>query len=134
MPFDAEPSIETTTRDRVIRLRNFLATLPPEKFDMWSIGNPTDAAKMGTCNTPACIGGWGCALFGIPSLFDVADYLGLSDAHQMALFYPSGAGHLNGKPRRMANGTHASKATPQQAVQVLDHYLATGEIDWGVAV
>lgn len=116
MPFDAEPSIETTTRDRMIRLRNFLATLPPEQFDMETWGDTCE------CGTPACIGGWCERLFSPDrSIFEweAGALIGLSKADAFDLFFP-----ISQEPY---------SSTTAQAVQVLDHYLATGEIDWSVA-
>lgn len=116
MAFDAETTERTVTRDRVMRLRDLLKTLPPEKFDM---RNP------GFCGSPACIGGWALRLF-MPDEADhesvsaTAPLLGLTAAQGFHLFFPSGF-------------TGAYSASPAQAVAVLDHLLATGEVDWSVA-
>lgn len=50
--------------------------------------------------------------------------LGLSYGQVDALFFPDGD---------MGDGGNAYSATPAQAVKVLDHLIATGEVDWGVA-
>jgi hypothetical protein len=115
MAFDAETTERTVTRDRVLRLRDFLKALPDKKFDM---RNP------GICGSPACIGGWGLRLF-MPDEADeasirvVGPMLGLTDFQACELFFPGAAA--------------AYSASPLQAVAVLDHLLATGEVDWSVA-
>lgn len=130
MPFDGTDFIvetETIERQRVQELRNFLAILPAHKFHMaiWQ----KDLEELG-CNTVACIGGWAETLFQkecekATFLEDnqgwagVADVLGLTYKEADALFQP--------------NGYRFMKWTPSQAVAVLDHYLATGQIDWSVA-
>lgn len=117
MPFDAASPPEVTARDRMIRLRDHLAKLPAKEFDMahWH------------CGTTACIGGW------VENLFCGTRYvtvdgaagalIGLSPTESQDLFYPA---------RFCTKDFAAYEATPVQAVAVLDHYLATGEIDWSV--
>jgi hypothetical protein len=113
------------TRDRVMRLRDFLKALPPEKFNMAEWGAPAQ------CGTPACIGGWAervilkaCSL-GDYGWGDVGAALGLDEEKAYALFFPYDVA--------LSGGRTAFRATIPEAVAVLDHYLATGEIDWGVA-
>jgi hypothetical protein len=115
MPFDADPPAEMTARDRMIRLRDFLATLPDKQFNMgvWS--------RQLSCGTAACIGGWAEHLiFGEidseRSERTVAAALGLSREQESELFYPD-----------------SYNRTTAEAVRVLDYYLATGEIRWDVA-
>ncbi len=120
MPFDAEPTVEVTTRDRMIRLRDFLAILPEERFNMSSTSVPDGPFD---CGTPACIAGWAHALFklkpGLEYYRDVGRHLGLSRGDATDLF---AAAQFPVVPRSTA-----------QAVEVIDHYLATGKIDWSVA-
>jgi hypothetical protein len=116
MPFDAEPSVEVTARDRMIRLRDFLAKLPPENFDMAVVGSDR-------CDTPACISGWAQRLFPQRELVGMREMLGLSERQTDALFCPAGwASAKPNDPRFPVAG----------AVKVLDHYLATGKIKWSV--
>lgn len=130
MPFDATPDAQVTARDRVIRLRDFLAELPDERFDMGTWG----AYDVGTkklqhdCGTAACIGGWAERLFGRATDEPEAACasLGLDPCQGEALFYPPG--HNSGR------------YTKARAVAVLDHLLATsdpgtvnGVVDWSVA-
>lgn len=113
MPFDAAAPAEVSARDRMIQLRDFLAELPDEKFDI----------SLWHCGTAGCIGGWAETLF-FGSAYsghdesEVGEHIGLSVANAERLFYPLGYRY----------GRH----TPAQAVAVLDHYLATGEISWAV--
>lgn len=115
-----------TERANMIRLRDFLKTLPPNKFNMDDPGVSTDAYR-GECGSAACIGGWARALFAVHtlSLHRVGDVLGLRDDQSSDLFYPYG--------REMSDGRSPFRAAPRHAVRVLDHYLATGKIDWSVA-
>lgn len=123
MPFDAQAPAEVTARDRLVQLRDFLETLPPERFDMHISGFVSDAVA-GDCGTPACIGGWARALFKVrDDLRVVGFHLGLSEEDSGELFY-----WLNTAP----DLTYDDVTLPM-AVAVLDHYLATGKIDWSVA-
>jgi hypothetical protein len=120
MAFDAQPSEEIITRDRILRLRDFLEGLPAEKFDMrvWTNG------QVHECGTPACIGGWASRLRG--EFMDptrVGKWLGLSVDDARNLF-----GVTYFEDRTTAN----FNATTADAVRVLDHYLSTGRIDWSV--
>jgi len=131
MPFDAAPPAEVTARDRVIRLRDFLDALPDERFDMddYLVWNKCDGPSrynmpigkaVNICGTAACIAGWAQALFDpdTPQDEDIAArLLGLNSTQASALFIPDSRGVL----------------TRAQAVATLDHYLATGEIDWAKA-
>jgi hypothetical protein len=118
MAYDAETTERTVTRDRVMRLRDHIAALPPEHFNMhhWH------------CGTVACIGGWAATLF-LPQSeryrdCRAAEALGLTPDQGEALFFPTG---------KMGSGLSSYGATNAQAVAVLTNYLATGEIDWSVA-
>lgn len=114
MAFDATPDAEVTARDRMIRLRNWIGGLRNEQFDMvhW-------------CGSATCIGGWARVMLGMRPgetenalrSWKLRRALGLTTVQAEALFFPD----------NMCGTTRA------QAVAVLDHYLATGEIDWGVA-
>lgn len=117
------------------RVRDHIAGLPPEQFDMsWWAGNPTVQANiqpadlLHNCGTCGCIGGWTEALL-FPRLgadwpergdYEIGGALGLSDAQSDELFYPSGIGNWK-------------SISIQKAVAVLDHLMATGNVDWSVA-
>jgi hypothetical protein len=130
MPYDAttfEPQTEADVcRGRMLQLRDFLAGLDEARFDMrrWR----ADAADLapwsqGECGTVACIGGWAEILFGgEDDMGKAGALLGLSVLESVRLFAPYGIFERWGE------------ITTAQAVQVLDHYLATGEIDWTVAL
>lgn len=127
MAYDAQAPAEVTARDRVIQLRDFLETLPPEKFNLFAWGEPDYVAH--ACRTPACIAGWGDALFfgraAGPSWCDMverlADHLGLSEQQAHDLFQST-----------QGEQDAPYDAKPRHAVVVLDHYLATGKISWAV--
>lgn len=134
MAYDASPPAEVTARDRVIMLRDHLARLKPEHFDMASWGFEHD------CGTAACIAGWNGLLTNDPpptiewvkptsgGYDDIAleawisrqgASLGLNEDDAAKLFVPDteeGLGEL----------------TARRAVAVLDNYLSTGLIDWSV--
>lgn len=152
MAFDAVPdpllhpvastSIEAPTpeRARLLRLRNFLAKLPEDNFSMrtWAAEDDdlarhlldpfTDTFRHG-CGTACCIGGWAEILFG--KFDDQADdyeivagaLIGLDRFQSRQMFMMYGTAY---------NYHHVELA---DAVAVLDHYIATGVIDWtGVLV
>lgn len=120
-----DPRTLTTPRERLEYMRDFLLTLPAEKFDMsaW--------ADNKGCDTVCCIGGWTDIQFGRSPILG-GDYddrfaqrdLGLSDDQAAWLFY----------------GTLSPSVTPSQAARVLTHLLDTstpgtcdGIVDWSIA-
>ena len=113
MPYDASPPAEVTARDRLIQLRDFLASVPPKEFSYitWD------------CGTSACIGGWAGRLFGLSHdesfSTPVAELLGLSGEQARELFF---------------DAPIEWPITEKHAVAVLDHLLATGTVDWSVAL
>lgn len=123
MPFDAatyarDPLTITDPRERLEYLRDFLRELPKERFSM---AHWPDAAELHRCGTAACIGGWADAIWGRTTTNDEAgERLGLSADEAWALFYPS-SDWLN------------TDTTIAQALRVVDHFLATGEVDWSKA-
>jgi hypothetical protein len=137
MPFDA--SEENNARARLIRLRDFLAGLPAERFSMNTLGdvdgawNPDlQAQALHGCGTAACIAGWACALYApAVTLFeadDVAGFvLGLEHSLARELFYPWDSQSIE------IDWAEASLITPDQAVRVLDWLIATGQVDWAKA-
>jgi hypothetical protein len=112
MPFDATPDAEVTARDRMIRLRDTIAGLPDDLFDM----------RHWHCGSAACIGGWVENLFFKRTVSEstAGEIIGLSLEQADDLFYPP--------PGIVPEGYGG--ITRAHAVAVLDHYLATGEIDW----
>lgn len=120
MAYDAQAPAEVTARDRVIMLRDFLAQLNPGRFDMCHPGDEEDSAH-GDCKMPACMGGWARAIFRYDGdLVGVGVHLGLSPEETSELFF-----WMNSAPTL----TYKDVTLPM-AVGVLDHYLATGAVDW----
>lgn len=121
MPFDSasphEP-ISPTGLQALRRIRDFIASLPPERFDMSSFGSPR-IGLLAECGTAACIAGWTCAVFAPATpLLDTDQVagrlLGLDDEQQFELFFPD----------RM------DLRTRDDAVGVLDVLLASGKVVW----
>lgn len=135
VPFDSQAPAEVTARDRMIRLRDFLAALPDERFNMLDLmidengdpagDNQSPAVFLSRCGTAACVAGWSNYLYRAQDVeagpSAAAFDLGLNPRQRYDLFLP---------PRFI---THSHEYTRTRAVAVLDHYLATGEIDWAVA-
>lgn len=129
MAYDSEPSVEVTARDRMIRLRDFLDALPSEKFNMNEWAADSIYKDEVECGTVCCIGGWADMLeHGYLSWHwhETGASLGLSPDQTDDLFTARPSGD-DGPWFRY------NSITLPMAVGVLDHYLATGEIDWSVA-
>ena len=132
-------------RENVVKVRDVIAGLPPERFNMdyWSFqfnpdqdggGDEIKPAALITdsCGTCGCIGGWTEAIFkdeievarNIPPElpFDrvgrAAYVLGLDRDTAHDLFFP---GELD-----------YALITQQQALVVIHHLLNTGDVDWGL--
>lgn len=139
MPFDSFLPAEVTARNRVIQLRDFLAVLDPNHFDMH------DWEQSAPCGTVACIAGWQGFLLKdryVPihrsETFDnfhartrewidrMGTSLGLSTDQSKELFTPRWINQFT------RDGDEITM-TPTQAAAVLDHYLLTGLIDWSIA-
>ena len=119
MPFDSEPAIEVTTRDRLIRLRDFLAGLPKFQFNMATYA-------LNECGTPACIAGWAGRIFSTRiTQAEGYEILGLNEEQAWDLFLPGNQLNLIGR--------FYNEITLGHAVKVLDHLIETGEVDWHVA-
>ncbi len=112
---EAQPSAEGARRQRVVQLRDHLANVVHDQyFNMaeWR------------CGTVACIGGWAEALFfpgrqeATVGEYEIAEELGLTAEQADDLFF------MTATERKMKEVGRA------EAVAVLDHYLATGKIDW----
>jgi len=123
----SSPSAPTRdqARDNLMLVRNFLASLPPERFDMGDWGDGADVE----CGTAACIGGWAerllfGELYGRPTWLVGAE-MGLSIDQSEDLFF------LVGKQQP---GLDFQDITTAHAVKVLDHLIATGEVDWSKAL
>jgi hypothetical protein len=102
--------------ENLTTLRNFLAELPGEKFDMteWK------------CGTVACIGGWATTVFAA----EVLPYESLTSRFVNRVL---GLAEDQGYELYFGDGT-SKEVTTAQACIVLDHLIATGEVDWSVAL
>lgn len=116
-------------RENIQKVRDHIAKLPAKRFQMseWIARrgyaeSPTLDEVRHDCGTCACIGGWTLALLSAKradhfSEDRAADLLGLTEDEAAELFRPEGWS---------APGLY----TRPHAVRVLDHLLATGEVDW----
>jgi hypothetical protein len=109
-------------RENIRKVRDRIATLDGERFNMGRWPNIEEFAH--DCGTAACIGGWAEFVNGraFPSgekLEAVGRMFGVSTREADRLCFP---------PTWM-DGVN----TRAQAVAVLDHLIATGEVDWSVA-
>lgn len=149
MPYDAEnfstvrlldvdPKTITDPKERLMYLRDFLRQLPPDRFDMNRFayaGEGVDyisAERVRTdCGTTACVAGWCVALFtddaDIDGSWRARDLLALSDEQSSILFYANAW-----DPEDEERPTYWG-ATPQDAANVLEHLIQTGEVDWSKA-
>lgn len=125
------PAPITQERANMLRVRDTIAGLSCKMFDMSESGEVEDAER-GSCDTAACIGGWARAVLRrrVNSIYELGPYLGLTEPQARTLFYPGVTGT---EATLMSDGESPYDASPHQAVRVLDHYLATGEINWAVA-
>lgn len=118
-------------RENITKVRDVIAGLPPERFAMRTyIGvdgldssRVTPAAGIKECNSAACAAGWTMVTLKPRSRASHHDYdaiagglLGIDEDGADELFRPEGWLH--------------DEFTPAHAVRVLDHLLATGEVDW----
>ena len=108
-------------RENIKRVRDHLAELSPERFDM-EVWGPGPKALRHDCGASACIAGWAQAILSPRSTMDpwwkAERLFELSPEQSADLFLAPG--HRD--------------ATTSQAVAVLDHLLETGEVDWSVAL
>lgn len=125
MPFDSMPEAEVTARDRVIMLRDHLAQLPAAQFDYreWS--------RESEYGTVACVAGWQGILMGdrAPRFCDEDDRA----AHEAWQTRMAASLGLSGRGVPLFELGGYTRRSPAEAVAVLDHYLATGKIDWEAA-
>lgn len=123
-------------REKIQELRDHIAKLPPEQFDMRQWRDYND------CGTVACIAGWAVEIN--KSLF-VGEYvprsdirgaarmvLQLSDLQAVRLFTPMESSHIGVQNNPGAIQCDMQDVTTAQAVKVLDNLLLTGEVDWRV--
>lgn len=114
---------------RINQLINYLRTNFCEVgFNMESFAPVGDLVDYSghNCGTSCCLAGHVLIQAGISTssfLIDsvAAEYLGLSEIQSTRLFTPVSLKNLD-----------PYSATPEQAIKVLEHLLATGEVDWGV--
>lgn len=119
-------------RENITKVRDVIAALPAERFDMsdWlnDYPNETFGRALKDCGTAACIGGWAVGVlkprtrassWEIPSIARRILGLSLDQADKLFQPVPCDDRHL---------------LTPAQAVRVLDILLETGEVDWERAI
>ncbi len=135
------PRKPRSPKGRIRYLRDFLAALPDERFNIASYFSrissrgrrafttwktPSDAVSQHGCKTAACVAGWAGVILapGVQHGLEerVGELLGLDWFDQAHLFRPAGYDY---RPRRY---------TRAAAVKVLDIYLETGWIDWELAI
>lgn len=131
MPFDAEhfvvidlpvhPSVSQPERIRALRDAILAA---PQDFDMRE-------PRIHTCGSAACFHGWAKDIFfGTYVTTEISSaYLGLSFQQGADLYQMCNGGS---EPSDFISGS-LNDITATQAACVLNHYLATGKIDWSVA-
>lgn len=125
-------------RERITQLRDVLAELPPERFNIryWATDRATGrphpilstfeadfSIVKHDCGTAACIAGWALTLFK-PEVTNIGSsaqtVLGLTNEQAYELFEPEGYSDEDANER----------FTAQAAVAALDHLLDTGEVRW----
>jgi hypothetical protein len=111
----------TTPRERLEFLSELLRVIPPENFDMsdWQYRSAR-AQQRRWCGTAGCIAGW-AAVFWNSNKFNSPRYEG---AEALSLTYEQAESLF------VPGGVVLYDVTPTQAADVIDNYLATGEIDW----
>lgn len=134
MPFDAEafdyttvdPLTLTEPRQRLEFMRDFLRTLPARLFDM---SEPVVCATEDGRGSPGCVGGWLVEKFQQPKGQDIRNVgvalLGLTWDQASDLMFPARF--------HMGDGDNPYRANPNDAADVIDHLLKTGDVDWSVA-
>lgn len=132
--------------ERITTLRDHIAALPPEKFNLGSwFSSPVKLPTAGAfhkCGTSACIAGWALVLFApdeplymvdVPN--DAAEILGLTNEQANDLFTPERADYAGEDDRPggvLPDPLWLGDVTNEQAVKVLDHLIATGEVRWDI--
>lgn len=119
--------------ENIKKVRDLIASLPPERFNMRRLASRSRGRELRdvrriqhSCGTAACIAGWTNAIF-CPENKN-ADTREASIA--LGLYYID---HMLFMPFGYFDGP-VSKATPAQAVAVLDRLLETGGVDWDWAM
>jgi hypothetical protein len=127
----------TSKKKRLEFVRDFIASIPEDNFNMgdWHgtmASSPVAKArrtikKKHYCGTVACIGGWTELLFAAPAAsgwygHKAPSLLGLSQEDAQELFYP----------HALEDSLEWNQITNAQAVRVIDHFLATGKVDWTI--
>lgn len=135
--------------ERIKQLRDRIAALPPNRFNLafwfsnesrpdfdFFIGKTNKEAAEGSCGSCACIAGHALAMFAPNE--PVTPDPGLAARHLLeltfdqasALFEPINSIFWD-EPYLIP--IQREQVTNQQAVIVLDHLIATGEVDWRIA-
>lgn len=133
--------------ERILRLANFIESLPDERLDMcfWAKDASGDEnleqsteTILHNCGTAACIGGWTEALFN-PGRSTFLGTRGLWDESPAAVVPTDSAGDLLGLTVAQAHDLfmppHTSGAwdciTPAIAGATLRRLAETGQVEWG---
>ena len=124
--------------ERILKLRDFIAALPPERFNINSWADLTTSGASGDvtvtverlkhdCGTCACIGGWSQVLFNPNPKFDV-DMTSSDDiAAQLGIDY-NNAFYLTNP------SVNWGDVTQDVAVEVLTLLAETGEVRYKEAI
>lgn len=122
-------------RENIIKVRDVIAGLPAERFDMVDYVGYVGVEWRGPvnlkndCDTCACVAGWVTAVIpgfdreGVAYFRFATRAFDLDRTVARSLFLPEGS---------VAGGL-VYTATPAHAVAVLDHLLETGKVDWDAA-
>lgn len=132
MAYDATDFVVTDvlapeTAPNLRLLRDFLADLPSARFsyhESWpdELMEPgVNSIAIHECKTPVCILGWARVLSN-----------GAVPLSRESMFQWMGLSAADGNDLCFGARNHRDVEVTQ-AVAVLDHYLATGKIDWSVA-
>ena len=134
--------------ERILRLANFIESLPDERLDMcfWAKDEDGDenleqspATVLHNCGTAACIGGWTEALFN-PGRSTFLGTQGLWDESPAAVVPTDSAGDLLGLTVAQAHDLFMppmteprlswSDITPTIAADTLRRLAETGRVEW----
>ncbi len=118
-------------RENIQKVRDHIVAVDATRFDMtvWcrkagGVAHDIEPAELvHNCNTAGCIGGWAEGLLrkGRDDGTSAQDLLGLDEDQAYELFYAW-------------DGPGLDKITQAQAAMVLNHLLATGNVDWYAAL
>jgi deoxyribodipyrimidine photolyase-like uncharacterized protein len=120
--------------EKILKLADFLETVPDERFNMNYFFRGTDhdyryiIENGGSCGTAACVAGWASIRFKEEALSLLTPTLGLETAVKQILDLTWG------EVDRLFYGGEARRylwtLTRKQAISVLRHFARTGTVDW----